>query len=187
MEETNARYLALGELVDAASTFEMQLRTALCALIGSKYAAVIVAGMMAGELIENCAAVTRRHREITEPARTRLTEVLSTAKTLSERRNRLVHDVWASGGPDGPVLLRSKRRDHTLPASGTSVAVVQETVHALRAVTFELRQALMDELGPEIATIEIQLRWEEHVATMTPEELEAMERRRAAAADGTKP
>nr|WP_221374791.1 hypothetical protein [Actinoplanes polyasparticus] len=184
--DTNARYLALGELVDAASTFEMQLRAALCALVGSKYAAVIAAGMMAGELIENSAAVAKRHREITEPARSRLTEILSLAKALSEARNRLIHDVWAFGGPEGPVLMRSKRRDHTLPTSGTSVAAVQETAQALRAVTFDLHEALRDAFGLEIATIESQLRWEDHVATMTLEEREALARRQATAAEKMK-
>ena len=184
MAEINARYIAMGELVDAASSFEMGLRSALCALIGSKYAAIIVAGRMAGELIDNCTAITKKHREISEPAREQLVTVLSRAKVASERRNRLIHDVWVHGGPNGSMLMRSKFRDHSLPVSSTSVDAVQETTQALREISAELHQILTRELGMLAATIESQLRWEEHVATMTPDEIEVMNQRRRRARDG---
>lgn len=184
MEEANTRYIALGELVEAASAFEMELRGALCALTGSKYAAIIVAGRMAGELIENCIAITKKHREISELAREQLLAVLSKAKINSERRNRLIHDVWAYGGPDGAMLMRSKLRDHTLTVSSTSIEVVQETSRALCETSFELHNILIEALGHQAATIESQLRWEEYLATLTPEELEAMAQRRRGARDG---
>jgi hypothetical protein len=172
--DETTRYEALGKLVEAASNLEMELRSVFCALIGSKYAAIAAAGRTVNDLIDTSRAIATAHREISEPTRARIRGLLTDAKIASDRRNRLIHDVWAFAGPnDPPMQLKSRRGDHTLPATPTTVDEIDEVARTLRDIGLELHGAMNDAMGLEAASIEAQLRWEEYLATLPPEQRQA--------------
>jgi hypothetical protein len=169
VDEDEQRYAALGRLVEAASSLEAGLRSTFCALVGSKYATIAAAGRSVDDLIETCSALTKANREISEPGRDEILSALRRAKPANARRNRLVHDVWVFGHPDGaPRLMKSTRGDHTLPITSTSVAEVEQLSQTLLGIEFDLHDALVREVGPERATIESQLRWEESQSGSLP-------------------
>lgn len=98
MASNDERLIALGRVVDEASKLEMALRTAFCALVGSKFAAVVAGGQMASWLIENCKALVEAHVELSDEQRQRFKDLLSASQAANTARNRLVHDVWTIEG-----------------------------------------------------------------------------------------
>lgn len=98
--------IALGRVVQESAQLENVLRMAFCALVGSKYAAIVAAGQQVNWLIEQCRAVAREYREISDEHRNALLEVLGACRQANDERRRLVHHVWGHGpGGTRPSLV----------------------------------------------------------------------------------
>lgn len=155
------RLVALGGLVRASSLLEMNLRRLYCALIDSKYAAITAAGQSVSWLVENCRVTARRRLDLTDSQRAEVVQLLNRAGDVMEkRRNRFVHDVWASGD-ESVLLLRSKRGNYKLDqlriTTDEIAAAAQEIGKCHADIISWMSRAL-----PESHLIEAQLRIEDH-------------------------
>jgi hypothetical protein len=171
---------ALGRVIQAASRFEHELGQAFCALVGSKYAAVLIGGKTSGQLIEDCRALTKAQHELSESAKTAITTALNHCREANKERNRLVHDMWASGPGGASHQLRRERSGYDLAPRSVTLEEISATVNGLTSSAVELNSALLDNMGPERSTLEAQLRWEDALAQMTPDERTNLMRSRLA-------
>ncbi|MCM3886151.1 hypothetical protein [Frankia sp. R82] len=153
--------VALGAVVRAASMWEFSLRMLFCALEESKFAAVTAAGQEAGWLAEMCRALLDRHTEINEQHRAALTKLLSDAGQAMRDRNRFIHDAWVTGQDGVPNLMRSWRRKHELTFTPKTTNDLVGTARTLNSSSGALINWICEALGPEVAGLEAQLRWEE--------------------------
>jgi hypothetical protein len=176
-ETEDALLRSLGRTVQAASQFDHALQMLFCALVGSKYAAVVAAGQTTDWLCGSCMALLKAHRELAPEHKDKLLALLQEGKAAADRRNRLVHDVWA-GGPDEKFLMRSRRGTHELAMAPLSLEAVESVQRALTRVSAGLVPVLFEAFGPDATTLEAQLRWEDYLASLSPEELAAMAERR---------
>jgi len=182
-DTNDATLTALGRVVQAASMLDQELRTAFCALMGTKYAAVVAGGQSTGWLVETCEALTKVHQRLSDEHRRKLLALLTDCRQASERRNRLVHDVWA-GGPEGPALVRSRKHRHDLEIQPETLAETEALARTLNGTSVRLEALLTDALGPDAIVLEVQLRWEDYVRGLSPEELaERLSRRRESTAE----
>ena len=118
-------HAALGAVVEAAAALELSLRYKFCALIGSKYAAVVSAGKESAWLIDHCEAIVKVHREMDDDARHSLIAALRRCRQAMSQRNRLIHDAWAVL-PTGQLgQLRSRRHS---PAAEDRYVVYEEII-----------------------------------------------------------
>jgi hypothetical protein len=179
-DDDDRRLRELGAVVEASSQLEMQLRRAFCAMLGSKYAAIVGAGQQTIWLIDNCRAVLKAHREIDEAHRASVDAALVACRDANNKRRQLVHDVWGHGPEGAMMLLGSRYRDHKLKVSGPeTISTIAATRDALRNCAHQLNAEVEAAFGSDAATIEAQLRWEEYVATLPAADVEGMVRRRA--------
>jgi hypothetical protein len=167
----------LGRVVRAASQLDHSLQNLFCALVGSKYAAVVAAGQTTEWLYRSCVALLKVHRELAPVHKDKLIALLRDGKAAADRRHRLVHDLWASG-PNGVFLLRSQRGTHELASQPVSVAEVESVERQLTRVIVQLVPMMFEAFGPDGITLDAQLRWEDYLASLPPEELAAMAERR---------
>jgi hypothetical protein len=177
MSPDEDRLLALGRVVDAASKLEMSLRAVFCALVGSKFASVIAGGQMANWLIENSKALIDAHAELLDEQRQQLKELLSASQAANTKRNRLVHDMWSVGADGSYAQLQSKARSYDLAPRQVSVADAEQAATELTSCSVNLISCLWEILPGEIGT-EVQLRWEDHLKSMPPDERAALIARR---------
>jgi hypothetical protein len=162
---------ALGRVIQAASSLEHCLREAFCTLVGSKYAAVIVGGDLAGSLIDKCKALTEAQREISASQKQRIKDLLALCAAASQARNRLVHDMWAFGPGAETHQLRRERTGYGLSQRPVTTEEIERIASDLTTTSVQLGLALSSIFGPERTTLEAQLRWQEHVASMPPQDL----------------
>jgi hypothetical protein len=85
------RLLALGTVITVSGAMEDVLRDAFCALVGSKFAAVVAGGQGADWLIGYCRALVEAHVELPEASRNSVKDALQLCRSANERRNQLVH------------------------------------------------------------------------------------------------
>ena len=109
----DARYAALGRLVEMAAVMEIALRMAFCALIGSRYAAVVAGGQETHWLIENCEAITRHRGDLAEAQRETIRAALRSCRDANRDRNRLVHDAWGTDSDGAPGRTAQRARAAT--------------------------------------------------------------------------
>ena len=96
------RLLALGSVITASGVLEDLLREAFCALVGSKFAAVVAGGQGADWLIGYCKALVEAHFELPEASRESVKAALQLCRSANDLRNQLVHGVQTvSTGSDG--------------------------------------------------------------------------------------
>lgn len=171
---------ALGGVIQAASRFEHALGEAFCALVGSKYAAVLIGGKTSKGLIDDCRALTKAQRELTQPAKTAILEALNHCGEANVKRNRLVHDMWAFGPGGITHQLKRERAGYDLVSRPVPLAEINDTANDLTSASVELHGVLLDNLGPERSGLEAQLRWEDAVEQMSPEERTRLMQRRLA-------
>jgi hypothetical protein len=176
-ESEDALLRGLGRTVQAASHFDRALQMLFCALMGSKYAAVVAAGQTTDWLCGSCMALLKVHKELAPEHKDRLIALLKEGKAAADRRNRLVHDRWA-GDPMETFLIRSRRGTHELAMEPLSLEAVESVARVLTRVSVGLVPVLFEALGPDATTLEAQLRWEDYLASLSPEELAAMAERR---------
>ena len=171
---------ALGRVIQAASTFEHVLGEAFCALVGSKYAAVLIGGRTSSGLIGDCKALTKAQRELSDPAKDAIVEALNRCVEANNRRNRLVRDMWAFNPGGISHQLRRERAGYDLVSRAVTQAEIDSVADALTTSAVELNRILFDNLGPGRMALEAQLRWEDAVASMSPGERTRLMYRRLA-------
>lgn len=166
---------AIGQAVQAASMMENAVRDAFCALVGSKYAAVVAGAISSiSTTIDHCQEIIKVHRELDNAAKAALSALLQNCKDASVERNRLIHDMWAIGANNTVTQIQTRR--HKMTTRPVTPADIKSTTNKLNTCSTTLTIFLVTNLGP-LGGMGAQLRWEEHVASMSPEEREAMERR----------
>lgn len=166
--------MALGAVVRAASMLELQLRMLFCALEASKYATITAAGQGADWLIGMCQSLAAHRRDIDPAQQAGLEALLADCREAMQRRNRLVHDVWAIGTGGSPLLLRSKRKDYQLTKAPVTIDDVVRTARDLVESTVAITQWMFASLDPEAVGLEAQLRWEDELLSKTDAELREM-------------
>src|SRR5215831_3625892 len=72
----NERLIVLGSVTERSAIMEWMLRIAFCALVESKYAAVLAGGRSINDLIHDCHALLKVHPEIPEQKRDALRAAL---------------------------------------------------------------------------------------------------------------
>jgi hypothetical protein len=157
------RLLALGSVITASGALEDLLRDAFCALVGSKFAAVVAGGQGADWLIGYCKALVEAHMELPEASRESVKAALQLCRSANERRNQLVHGAkTVSTQPDGAFeVLRSRRHQYKLLVQQWTPAQIEDVADALGHAYEELHTATFEAVGPDIAVLSDQLEWEE--------------------------
>jgi len=158
---------ALGRVVAASAMLEHLLRSVVCSLIGSPYSIITVASMQTGALIEQCRALIKVHRVISDQtARDELADLLGDAARLSQLRNRFVHDVWAVKPGQGMAQLEQHRKSHRMTAR-------DRTYDELARCACDI-EMLSSRLGmwrrfipPELKGIDADLRWLDGAGAMS--------------------
>jgi hypothetical protein len=115
-EADQRRHLVVGEVAQNSALLELRLRQLLTALIDSKYAGLVSAGMSMSDLMDNCRALAAINEEIETQERDEILDTLGQLKPVVTLRNNLVHGLWvprvgATNEYETPsVALISKRR-----------------------------------------------------------------------------
>jgi len=151
---------ALGAVVLEAAYLERVLRQAFSALVDSKYAAVVDERQMANSLIEDCERITRYRTGIPAPAKQALLAALDDCREANKRRNRVIHDTWATR-PGGVVVTRqAASRTHDVTVMARTPAEVHQLASRLAEAADGLADAMADAFGGDWALVEDQLRLE---------------------------
>lgn len=106
------RLTALGQVIESSVAMESRLRAAFCALVGSKYAAVVAGGQTADWLTEQSKALVDAHHDVGEAGRQAIKAALNRCKAANEQRNILAHSV-AVGLRSDPAFQMVRSRRHT--------------------------------------------------------------------------
>src|SRR5687767_5344708 len=109
LADTRATAEVMGYMMRDAAELEYHLRGLCSALIGSKYAAVVVAGQSVSWLIETSLAIAEVRDEMEEYYLDDLKEILQRTKRAFATRNALVHGRWGSD-TQGYFVNNSKLR-----------------------------------------------------------------------------
>ena len=92
---------------------EWVLRSVFCALVGSKYAAVVAGGQSLSWLLENCKALVKANLEMTQEQKDDIQAALATCSAANASRNFVVHGIPGIGGESDGPLERARSRRHT--------------------------------------------------------------------------
>jgi hypothetical protein len=145
--EDDARYAALGQLVEAAAVMEIALRIAFCVLIDSDNAAVVAGGQETHWLIENCDAIARRRADLTETQRETIRAALHGCREANRDRNRLVHDAWGTGPDGAPAVLRGGQASYQITGRAWTAAAIRAVGDAITGAQRTLLGAVEEAAG----------------------------------------
>jgi hypothetical protein len=106
------RLTARGQVIELSVTMESRLRDVFCALVESKYAAVVAGGQTADWLIEQSKALVDAHHEMPDASRQAIKAAPNRCKAPNEQRNILTHSV-AVGVRSDPAFRMVRSRRHT--------------------------------------------------------------------------
>ena len=151
---------ALGAVVLEAAYLERVLRQAFSALIDSKYAAVVDERLMANALIEDCERITRYHTSVPESAKEAILAALDDCHDANKKRNRVIHDTWATRPGSVVVPRPAERTAHDVTVTARTPAEVHELANRLADAADKLADAMAGALGTDWARAEDQLRQE---------------------------
>jgi len=151
---------ALGGVVLEAAYLEGVLRAAFSALVGSKYAALVDARLTTAALIEDCQRITRHHTAIRDGDKDELLAALKACHEANSRRNRVIHDAWATRPGSVPVTLHGSRTSHAVTVTVRSPAEIRQVADRLAAAADEVQAAMTAAIGPQWPRVEDQLRRE---------------------------
>jgi hypothetical protein len=142
---------------------EELLRDTFCALVGSKFAAVVAGGQGVDWLIGCCKALVEANVEIPEASRESVEAALQLCRAANEGRNRLVHGAkTVSSRPDGAFeVRRSRRHQYKLHVEQWTPAEIEEVANALGHACQEILTAMVQAAGTDTAVLGDQLEWEE--------------------------
>ena len=157
------RLIALGQVIEWSASMESTLRSAFCALVGSKFAAVVAGGQSADWLIGQCRALAEAHKELPADTRQAIKDALGLCEAANRRRNVLVHGVkTGSRVPDGALrTIRSRRNTHVPDVETWTPAEIREAAGALVSAAGTLFAAVQGAVSPEIMVIDDALAWED--------------------------
>jgi hypothetical protein len=144
----DARYAALGQLVEMAAVLEIALRMAFCALIGGKYAAVVAGTQETHWLIENCDAIAHHHEDLSEAHRETVRAALRACRDANHDRNRLVHDAWGTAADGTQASLRGGQGTYLITGRAWTTTQIQAAADAIGGAQRALLAAIEDALGP---------------------------------------
>jgi hypothetical protein len=150
---------ALGAVVLESAYLERVLRAAFSALVGSKYAAVVDARLSVAALIEDCERITRHHTAMDDPEKDKLLEALKACQKANSKRNRVIHDSWATRSGDVMVTLHGGS-SHEVMVKVRTPAEVREVADRIGAAADEVKAAMTAALGSGWVLAEGQLREE---------------------------
>ena len=151
---------ALGGVVLEAAYMERVLRAAFSALVGSKYAAVASGRLVASALIEDCERITSYHTEIPAPAKGAVLAALRACHEANRKRNRVIHDTWATRPGNVMVTVRSQRGSHEVTITARTLAEVRQAADQVADAAEALKAAITEALGSGWELVEDQLRHE---------------------------
>lgn len=149
----------LGQVTYHSAAMESTLRTAFCALVGSKFAAIVAAGQSTVWFIDQCKALTDAHHEMPESSRNAIKVSLNRCKTANDRRNDLVHGIKTGVAVDDGSFetIRSRLRKHMPTVQKWTPASLNEVTMELARADSELFGAIMAAVGPEVMSIDVAL------------------------------
>jgi hypothetical protein len=160
-EQWQSQFVSIGMIVGQGAMLDRALEQAFCALVGSKYAAVVASAQSTSWLIDHCAALAKARADIADVQRRAIKTALRACERASKRRNDLVHAMVAHGGLDVVMAVMADRMTH-------KVTVKPWTLDELRGVAGELARAhhgLMNAVeaavGPQSLQLWYQLRQED--------------------------
>jgi hypothetical protein len=151
---------ALGGVVLEAAYMERVLRAAFSALVGSKYAAVVDGRLTASALIEDCERLASYHREIPAPAKDAVLAALRDCHEVNRKRNRVIHDTWATRRGNVLVTLRTERGSHEVAVTARTLAEARQVADQVADAAEALKAAMTVALGSGWERREDQLRRE---------------------------
>lgn len=151
---------ALGGVVLESAYLERVLRAAFSALIDSKYAAVVDSRLTAIRMIEDCERITRHHTDIPDPEKDRLLAALKACHQANSRRNRVIHEEWATRPGDVLVTLHGSRNSREVTVTVRTPAEVRQVAARVADAASEVEAAMTAAFGPEWVLVEDQLRQE---------------------------
>jgi len=160
-ERWNAQLVAMGSIIRQAAMMDRALEVALCALVGSKYAAVLASGRNTSELISDCRELVKVHTDLMPVGQAAVTEALSACKAASEQRNQLVHSIMSAFGNETVVAAKAVRRSHKITVREWTIAELYEVARALVEAESGLNRAIWLHMGDEAMGLWEQLRIED--------------------------
>jgi len=158
--DTNELQRSLGAIVLEAAYMERMLRAAFSALVGSKYAAVVDGRLMAFALIEDCRHIAKAHTDLDDQARHRLVAALDACEEANRKRNRVIHDAWATRPGDVMVTLQSTRSSHDVTVKARTIGELHQLADEISGAADHLTAAISAAFGSAALRIEDQLRLE---------------------------
>jgi hypothetical protein len=139
---------------------ERVLRAAFSALVGSKYAAVVDARLTVAALIEDCERIIKHHTAFGDPEKAGLLGALKDCHEANSKRNRVIHDAWATRPDSVTVTLRGSRNSHDITVTVRTPSEVREGADRVADAADGLKVAMTAALGSGWALVEDQLRQE---------------------------
>lgn len=159
-DDENRLLIALGNIIERGTAMEWVLRLAFCCLVGSKYAAVVAGGQSASWLIDQCDALARVNREMTQESRTLLRAALSACKSASQQRNALIHGEKAPL-PGGQIITSlSRRGTHIARSDSWTLETIEAVSDALGNAAYDLVKATEDGLSLDVLAVADDLDWD---------------------------
>jgi hypothetical protein len=89
-DDENRLLTALSKITERGIAMEWVLRPAFCCLVSSKYAAVVAGGQSSSWLIDQCDALARINREMTEEGRKAQRVAPLACRSASQQRDTLI-------------------------------------------------------------------------------------------------
>lgn len=139
--QLDAALINVGLVVGQGVMMERILEQVFCALVGSRFAAVVAAGQNVDWLIGYCKDLTKAHSELDEEDRQEILGALAACRVANKRRNEVVHSIHFPQ-PDlkfpyqGATVLTVKRSRRAVKGTATSWTLV-----GMRKVAGELARA----------------------------------------------
>lgn len=159
-DDENRLLIALGRITEASTTMQFALRLAFCCLMGSKYAAVVAGGQSVSWLIDQCDALVRVNREITEESRRLLRAALSASRSANQQRNALIHGEKAPL-PDGRITTSlSRRLTHIARSESWTLETIEAVSDALWTAAYHLVGATEEGLSLDVLAVADELDWD---------------------------
>lgn len=166
------RHAAFGLIVEFAASMEYSLRSCFCALVGSKFAVVLLDGYVStSKLIAECKALANAHREVPEAAREAIIAALDECARANTQRNELTHSMkmaMSLGAPDIVYLvtktkgkLKPEQAIRSLVRTDWPVVKIRETALAMGSAGLAARHAVNSALGDKAMSLDQALAWED--------------------------
>lgn len=156
------RLTLLGEVIELSAGMEGRLRQAFCALVGSKYAAVVAGGQAADWLIEQSKALADAHHEMPDVDRLTIKAALNRCKAANEQRNHLAHSV-AVGIRFDPAfqMVRSRRQKSSSDVRPFTLSDIRAVASELLSAGIALTDIMTEAVGLDLMEISEALIWED--------------------------